>query len=216
MISLDQALDHLLHRRSYREAFLADRHALLDLAPDDLAALATLDRAQLVLAAEGVREDLLQRSHRGSGGLRALYPRTIAAWTQAHPEDETLHELLFGFMESEPFARYHELPFAGQGLCLEEAFHRFAESASIGDPTAREEEFLTAMVKALLLSPRPDFSVPAEIRRTPGGFFALGTRGDPALYAAVQGRLVLGPLTPFLAALLEAPEEAATTAARHG
>lgn len=216
MISLDQALDRLLHRRSYREAFLAGHHALLDLAPADLAALATLDREQLRLSAEGVREDLLARVHRGSGGLRALYPRTLAAWREAHPDDDDLRELLFTFMESAPFARYHELPFAGPGLCLEEAFHRFAEERALGDARVREDEFLTAMVKALLLSPRPAFTLPAEIRSAPAGHFALGTRGEPALYAAVQGRLLLGPLTPFLAALLDAPACAEEAAQRHG
>ena len=92
-----------------------------------------------------------------------------------------------------------------------ERLAREAEEARV-----REEEFLTAMVKALLLSPRPAFTLPAEIRRAPAGHFALGTRGEPALYAAVQGRLLLGPLTPFLAALLDAPARAEEAAQRHG
>src|SRR5262249_39153400 len=103
VIGLDGALDRLLHRRSYREAFLAERTEALGLADEDLEGLAGLDREALVREAEAVRDDLLHRRHRGSGGLLALYPRTLAAWAAAHPEDEGLAELLSRFMESAAF-----------------------------------------------------------------------------------------------------------------
>jgi hypothetical protein len=216
VIGLDLALDRLLHRRAYREAFLAGRLDALELSGEDLEALAAIDRAALVREAEAVRLDLLHRHHRGSGGLLSLYPRTLAAWRAAHPDDPELVELLSRFMESEAFGEYREIPFAGPGQCLEEAFHRFCEAEAIGDGSAREDEFLTAMMKALLLSPRPAFTLPAEIRTSAGGFFAVGRRGDPRLHAAVSGRLLSGPLTPFLAELLSSPDAPEEIASRHG
>ena len=69
------------------------------------------------------------------------------------------------------------------------------------------------MIKALLLSPRPDFSVPAVVCACPRGVYALA---GTTLYAALDGKYVTGPLTPFLVDLLveESPPEA--IAARHG
>jgi hypothetical protein len=216
MISLDVALDRLLHHRSYREAFLAGRAETLDLSGEDLEALASIDRAALAREADAVRDDLLHRRHRGSGGLLSLYPRTIAAFRIAHPEDNELVELLSRFMESDAFAEHREIPFAGAGPSLEEAFYRFCEAEEIGAPAEREDELLLAMAKALLLSPRPAFTLPAEIRTTAAGFFAVSRRGDPRLYAAVSGRLLTGPLTPFLAELLRSADDPATIASRHG
>jgi hypothetical protein len=216
LIGLDVALDRLLHCRAYREDFLAGRLEALDLSGEDLEALATVDRATLVREAEAVLRDLLQRHHRGSGDLLALYPRTVDAWRAAHPDDPELVELISRFAESAAFAEYREIPFAGPGRCLEEAFHRFSEAEAIGDPGAREDEFLTAMMKALLLSPTPSFTLPAEIRTSAGGFYALGRRGDPRLYAVTSGRLVTGTLTPFLAELLDSADPPAEIAVRHG
>jgi hypothetical protein len=216
-LGLDDALDRLLHQRSVREAFLAGRFDALALARDDLEALATVDRAQLSSAADKVRTDLLHRRHRGSGGLPSLYPRTLAAWTAAHPEDADFVELLSRFMESEAFGEYREIPFSGPGCSLEEAFHRFCEGQDIGEPAARNEEFFTAMMKALLLSPRADFTLPVEVQVSAGGFFAVSRRSDPPmLYAAVAGRLLAGALTPFLAELLTCGHSPSSVAERYG
>jgi len=133
MISLDQALDRLLHDRSYRSAFLAERFDALDLAPDDLDALGSIDRQQLVRTAERVAKDLIGRKHRGSGGLLELYPNTLGA--------DRLDETVYRFLESAAFQDYRELPFAGDGISLEEAFFRFCEAEGIGEPAVREQEF---------------------------------------------------------------------------
>lgn len=215
MIPLDRALDRLLHHRSYLRAFLADRTDLLDVSAEDLLALRSIDKAQLRKAADRVRDDLLQRKHRGSGGLSAMYPCTIGAWKSAHPEDADLHELLSAFMESGPFDNYRELPSAGLGLSLEEAFFRFCEAEAIGDGATRQREFLTAMMKALVVSPCPGFLLPAMIRRVEEGFFAVGARAEPALYAAVRGRLTIGPITPFLSDLLTSSDSPVEVARRH-
>ncbi len=203
-MTLDQALDRLLHDAGYRAAFLAG--ATLDLAPDDLDALRCLDPVELESAAAGVRRDLMTRGYRGSGGLAAVFPRTLAAWEQD----------LDGFLASPAYAAYREVPFAGAGTCLEEAFYRFCEAENIGDAVTREHEFLGAILRALAVSSDPAFTLPPEIRRVPGGFLAIASRGAPMLYLAVHGRLITGELTPFLAELVWEPEEAVAIAARHG
>jgi hypothetical protein len=217
VIGLDDALDRLIHRRSWREAFLAGRTEALGLVDEDLEALASLSPEELEREAASVREDLLRRRHRGSGTLRDLYPRTLAAWTVAHPDDADFVELLSRFMESGAFEGYREIPFAGRGLCLEEAFYRFCEAEEIGEAADREAEFLGAMIKAVLTSPDPDFTLPAELHATAQGFFAVAERGaEPRLFAAVARRMITGALTPFLADLLLRDENPTCVAERHG
>jgi len=125
VISLDEALDRLLHHRSYLDAFLAGRVNELDVSADDLQALLCIDPVQLRKTAQRVRADVIQRKHRGSGGLLELYPRTVNAWRAAHPEDVQLDELLAQFLESAAFETYRETSLSGPGVCLEESFVRF-------------------------------------------------------------------------------------------
>ncbi len=216
MIALDEALDRLLHLRAYRQALLEKRWAALDLSEHDLAALESIDVEQLRRTAERVVRDLAGRKHRGSGGLRELFPRTLEAWLTKHPEDADLEELMLRFLESDAHTGYRELPFTGVGTSLEEAFFLFCEGAGIGDATTRELELLSALVKALLLSPNPSFSVPAAVRAIPHGFLAVARRGAPHLFAAARGRFISGPITPFVADLLTSVEDAAEVARRHG
>jgi hypothetical protein len=93
---------------------------------------------------------------------------------------------------------------------LEEAFYRFCEYVGLGDPPVREDEWLTAQLRALALCPEPAFVVPAELRRAPRGWFAIA--GDPpVLYAALAGRAIRGTITPSIAAVLrgeKAPDDA--------
>lgn len=209
MIPLDLALDRLLHKPRVLAAFLARGPAALDLAPDDAAALATLDRAELVRTATRIRDGLLHTPHRGSGSLLDRFPRTLAA----HRDD--LAALAEAFLDSPAFDEHRALPFAGPGRALEEAFFRFAEAAGLGDPATREAEFLAAILRALAVDPDPDFLVPDVVRAAPGGRFAVTTRSGPTLFAALAGRLVTGPITPFLADLLRADEPPDELARRH-
>ena len=172
MISLDQATDRLLHHASYRQAFLEGRYQELELKEEDLAALQQLDRSQLVETALSVRRSLLERKHRGSGGIRAAYPITLQAWQQRF-DDEDLTLFLDRFMESKAFDSYREIPHAGLGLSLEEACFRFFENQAIGTAAQREQEFLAGMCKALALNPKPAFLVGDPLRRVPAGWFAV-------------------------------------------
>jgi len=72
------------------------------------------------------------------------------------------------------------------------------------------------MMKALVVSSRPDFTLPEELHCVDQGFFAVGRRGPPMLYAAVRGNLVLGPITPFIADLLLLTSAPLEIARKHG
>ena len=206
---ISTALHRLLTDRTYRAAFLEGRHDELGLSPQDLKDLSTIDPDQLREAANTFRDDLLRRQHRGTGGLRTLYRETLGS--------VDAKDVISCFMESSHYESYRETIHAGIGLCLEEAFYRFCEDNEIGVPSVREREYLTAMARALLFSPRPGFQLPREFHWVPGGFVAVAHRGESAiLCAALQGRLISGPLTPLLADLLSAGVDAQEVGARHG
>jgi hypothetical protein len=153
-----------------------------------------------------VRRMVLERRHRGTGSLRDWYPKTIAAWLTAHPEDAGLNQLAADFCASDACALWRE--HAG-GISLEEALYRFFCAIGIGD----EDEFLSAVVRALAVAPRASFRWPDQLRRTAHGCVAL-TR-DFVLHAAVNGRYVRGPVTPLVADLLRG-EPVGTVAQRFG
>ena len=212
-LTLDDALERLLVDAAYRADFVAGRWERLGVSEADREALATIDRVQLARTAERVRADLAERQYRGSGGLKKLFAATIGAWLEAGASEEALFE---AFIASPDYQTYRELPFAGPGACLEEAFYRFACAAAIGDPIVREAEFLAAIAKAVLLSPDPTFVVPRELHRAPVGWFAL-TQLAPSqrLYAAARGRYIEGPVTPFLAEVLTSADAPEVVATRH-
>lgn len=214
-LPMNDLLERLLVDRRWLDAFLADDPSLaLDRAQAE--ALSTIDREQLVATADRMREDLLKRQYSGSGGLLKLFPKTIDGWRTDHPADERLMVLMDAFMASDAWLDYRELPWAGEGACLEEAFFRFCDSGDIGDARDREAEFLGAVTKAVGLCPAPAFRIPRELRPARAGWFAVSTRAPiPTLYAAVAGRVVAGPITPFLAALLSRPDEGEVVAEEH-
>jgi hypothetical protein len=215
MISLDVALDRLIHKRACRAAFLEDNSAF-GLPEADQSALREMDTRTLAELGRSVAMDLVSRKHVGSGSLLDLYPRTIEAFRRRHERhDDATLELAYTFMDSAAFDQYREFPHAGAGTTLEEAFYRFAEAEDLGDPVVREAEFLAAMAKLLCANPRIDARLPAELRSAANGHYAVSARGAPVLYGAVLGRFVTGPLTPFLADLLVTGADHEKTAERH-
>jgi hypothetical protein len=151
-------------------------------------------------AAEAVRRMVLERSHRGTGGLRAWYPNTIAAWHLAHPGDAALDMLATRFCSSAPCRLWREFPAEDIGISLEEALYRFFLETHVGDAAILEEEFLSAILRSLAVAPRARFRWPPSIRRAPGGCFAVSQRF--VLHAAIDGRYVCGEITPLVGALL--------------
>jgi hypothetical protein len=215
-MSLDAALDRLIHVRSCRRAFLAGEDAALDCSPEHAVELRSIDGKVLEELALSVAADLFSQKHAGSGGLLDLFPQTVESFRRRHGLKDALLDLACVFMESPAFDSYREIPFTGPGVCLEESFYRFAEACDLGDPVVREMEFLAAMAKLFCASPRADITLPSEVQRTEHGYYSVSSRGFPTLYGALRGRFVTGRLTPFLAALLEPGADFAQMAEQHG
>ncbi len=224
MISLDRALDRLIHDRAYRSAFIQGNFAALDLSAAELHELSTIDPRALCRLSERVARETLARKHAGSGSLLELYPNTIAAWRQRDLQADWQLALGIAFLESGPFGACREVFGAGESTALEHAFYDFAEALDLATPEIREHEFLAAMMKLYLANPRAALLLPEHLRRLPGGVYALTRRSPLMLYAAVAGRFIRGPVTPFLADLIGAlpssgpsvPVKLAAVALRHG
>ena len=172
--------------------------------------LSTLDIDEVEEAAREVRRMVLGRTHRGTGGIEAWFPSTLAAWRASHPDDRDLDGLLSLFCASPSCVAWRE---HGPGISIEEAFYRLFLDAGVGDPATLHEEFVGAIVRALAVTPRARFARPNLVHRAPGGCYALGKKGT--LHAALDGKYVHGPVTPLIAALLEG-EPASDVARRHG
>jgi hypothetical protein len=202
---LNDVLEALLYRRADREAFLAGDLARFGLSDEDTDALRTIDPEQLVSAAKLAREHVLSRSHRGVGSLVQAFPETIQAWQAAHPGC-TLDDLAEELVASPPFFEaYRTNAFAGKGIALEEAFFRFAEQASLGTHAVRFREYARALLRGLSVTPDPVFAIPDLVRRAPKGLFVV----DPTtltLFAILGGKVIEGPLTPYIAAILTSAE----------
>lgn len=141
---------------------------------------------------EQIHRGLLTHTHAGCGSLRERFPQTIAAWCTSNPEDEQLFELSKAFSKSDAHSTYVELAAGGPGTCIEEAFYQFCCANSIGNHTVLEEEFLSAMMRALATSPEPAFSIPASIKRSRNDYIAVSSKG--IVHAISKGRIIRGRL----------------------
>ena len=206
--AIDVELERLLYRRDYRRAFCEGQLEIPE--------LSGLDRGVLDRLAERIVREVFARKYLGSGSLLDVYPGTIKAACRAISGEQALLELGYAFLESAAFERHRELPFTGVGIAIEHAFFEFTEHAELGDPVLREHEFLAAMIRLLVVSPRAAIELPDGIHPLKSGFYAVSERGRPTLFAALGGRYVSGPLTPFLAELLAPDARPAAVAARHG
>ena len=202
---LNDVLDALLYRKRDREAFLAGDLARFDLSAADQAALKTIDPSQLESAARLARDHVLRRSHRGAGSLVQMFGQTVRAWQTERAEPD-LDAMAESFVASRHFDAYRTHAFAGPGIGIEEAFFRFAEEEAIGHASVRFRECAVAVLRGLLATPRPTFLLPAFVRAAPRGHFVVAPEG-PTLYAALNGRFVEGPITPYIASVLtETPD----------
>jgi hypothetical protein len=196
--AFEDALAALLYDERARERLRvgqADDHRFL-----------TLDIAEVDEAARGVRRMVAERTHRGTGGLEDWFPRTVAAWRLAHPDDEGLDGLLRLFCASAHCSAWRE---AGSGISLEEAFYRLLSDLGVGDRETVEDEFLGAIVRTLAISPRARFARPSALRDARRGCYAVSNRG--VLHASLDGKYVHGALTPLVVDLLSgvAPDDVA-------
>ena len=192
----------LLSGASFEEALASllydeDARARLRLGKADDCRFLKLDVDEVDEAARGVRRMVRERTHRGTGGLADWFPKTLAAWREAHPEDDDLDGLLTLFCASPSCSAWREY---GSGVSLEEALYRFWLDVGVGDLGTAEEEFLGAIVRTLAISPDARFERPTELRAAPGGCYAVSRRG--VLHASLYGSYVHGTLTPLVLELL--------------
>lgn len=141
---------------------------------------------------ERISQGLLTHTHAGCGSLRQRFPQTLAAWCLSNPDDEKLVHLSKVFSKSVAHRSHVELAAGGPGTCIEEAFYQFCCTHKIGDQTVLEEEFLSAMMRALATSPEPAFSIPSTIKRTQKDFIAVSSNG--IVHAISKGRIIRGRL----------------------
>jgi hypothetical protein len=152
------------------------------------------------------------RVQRGTGRLADAFPLCVAGWRAAHPDDVTLDALFARFLASPHVDAWREQPGLVGGACLEACFAAFARAERLAPASDCEEELLSVLLRTLTVVPEPAFDPPPEIRRAPGGWFAVSSTEPPILHAALRGRYLRGPLTPGLVALLAADGEPPSSA----
>jgi hypothetical protein len=213
-MSLERALYSLLYHRASRDAFVERDADRLGVSNREMRLLTTIDREQLERAARLVTEGILTRAYQGEGTLLEAFPRTIEAWRRANPR-RTLEDLAADFAESQHFDAYRGVPTSKNGASLEEAFFRFCDENSIGDPQARKAECARAVIKTLVATPLPPFRLPEFVLPAPRGHFAIVEEDEgTTLFAAIERRLITGRITPFLATLLASREPPTLVAIR--
>ena len=234
--SLDEVLYRLLFDSHFCRTFTSGKWADLPIRPSDYDHLMSVDTDELGKMATLVRRDVL--SGAGSGNLLRSFPRTFMTLATAGraPED-----IVDRFVASEDFRESRELPFAGRGLSIEEAFYNFVA----GDPELvmswhgqhpwMLHEFLSAIFAILATSPEPNFEIRTPtVRQNHACRYALVTysaaficairnvevrepKGDERifLYAAANQALIRGPISTTAAAILIREHRSGSSASYH-
>ncbi len=166
--------------------------------------LRTPSRCDVDALADEICTRLTQRANRGVGRLQNAFPKTIAACTQASGEAP----LFEAFLASPESAPWMPVPFAGLGPCLEQCFADWATQQPWADDDVVLHELLTAVCRALATDPTPAFVPPTAFRGQPGHWVAVTIGASPTVFAAVQGKVVTGPITPLIAGLLQGQSDA--------
>ena len=131
-----------------------------------------------------IQKGILTLRHRGFGGLRKAFPKTLASWIAGHPDDLELTDLIAAFVASDAYLLIGE---TAPGVCVEEAFYRFI--SQVEGVQASRSEMLAAVMAALAVNPDPVFHV------LDGGFTQRNTMwvavDGGQLIAAIPGRGVV-------------------------
>ncbi len=218
-LSLPEALYRLLFKRSYRQAFLEGNHQFLDLSEWDLQQLRTIDHEELQATAKNICRNLLSGNLDTNGGLLQAYPSVFQELKNLQINSI---ELMYEFMETSFFDDYREVPFGGEGICVEEAFYYFLKNyspfikANPYNKLMLTHEFLTSLLSILVINKDPHFVVKTDQVICNGKVFyavqyfpsqivaALVNRPVemqeqaeseiPFLYAATEKTLIKGPI----------------------
>ncbi|ASS76606.1 hypothetical protein CIG75_17630 [Tumebacillus algifaecis] len=228
LVTIDRALYRLLHQRTYREAFLAGRYAELGWSEQVAQAFETVDRDELTATAKQISRRLLAGDRTSSKGLRGAFGRVFQALEAA---GRPALDVVDAFVESQQYEAYREVPYAGTGICVEEAFYEFLKRDQW---FVRDEwlmcllthEFLTALLGILTVNQAPAFVVRTELlqqnavarfalqrypRQVADALAGRALQGDDEviwLYAATTAHFLSGPVSPLVAELLSRTEGA--------
>ena len=220
---LNEVLYRLIYHRSYRDLFVSDPHEL-KLDAETTANLFAIDREELMGTARRVRQNVLTGDG-VAGGLTRSYSMVFSILADLGVRNDDVAE---AFMESECFRDFHDLPFVGTGITLEEAFYEFLSGDEHGLPTTDgltlwlQHEFLTALTSLMVLNPDPNFvwRTPLvrhngvanyAVVRYPAAFIGRlakrawdGESPDSLyLYASGTSGLVTGPISEVAGAIIE-------------
>ena len=134
-----------------------------------------------------------------------MYPRTFTYWNKLHPGDTGYSKLMGAFLESVEFDRFREMPFAGKGISIEEAFFLFQRRLAKVRLQIVENEFFAALMRALVFSNEPAFEIEdPRVKRLKQGAFVVVEHDDAiTLFAAANGNVIQGAITPLIAWVLQ-------------
>jgi hypothetical protein len=221
---LDEVLYRLLYHRSYRDAFLRREYNLLNVEPQVLKALKTVDPRELMKMSNQICREIIYGSPEAPFGLERAYGKVLRAM-EASGRD--IRALVAAFLESSYFEACSALPISDHCITIEEAFHEFARSdrefleASPENEAWLTHEFLTAVISLFAVNRRPSFSTRAYIRHNSVAYYAAplyshafiaqlnsinepsGTATSLYLYAAAGGRFIRGKISPISLSLIE-------------
>jgi hypothetical protein len=226
-ISLPEALYRLLFKRSYRQAFIEGNHHLLGLSEWDLKQLRTIDHEELQATAKNICRNLLSGNLDTNGGLLQAYPGVFQELKNLQINSI---ELMYEFMETSFFDDYREVPFGGEGICVEEAFYYFLQNyspfieASPYNKLMLTHEFLTSLLSILVINKDPHFVVKtdqvicngkvlyavqyfpsqivAALMNRPVEIEEQAESEIPFLYAATEKTLIKGPINELTIELI--------------
>ncbi len=158
-----------------------------------------------------VSERVGKRRSLGLAPLRERFAPVFSGWADRHPDDLDGQGLLEAFCRHPAYRLWVEFPGQRAGLCLEEAFSRFAESLPWVDRAELTHCRYSSLIKALAIDPNPAFVLPPELRRRPGLDLIVDS-DNGRLYASVKGRVIIGPVTHLAVALLQGVSPATVAA----
>lgn len=223
--SLDELLYNLLYDYQYRNNFLNDELNELNLSADHLNHIKTIDKEELAATATTIVRNLMSGNIEHNGGLRTSFPGVFQA-LEFRKTDITL--LMHKFLASKHFEGYMELPYAGEGTCIEEAFYNYLSEneefilAAENNHLLLKHEFLNAIISILTVNKHPFFRIDSDLVKNNGHIYyayqtyskeiseALSGKkvaGDSEmviwLYAATEKNLVRGPIHPSILEMVE-------------
>jgi hypothetical protein len=228
---LTDLITRLLLDGGLRDRLASEGAAAVAANAAELECLETVDLEELDTAARRFRSGIWRLGR--EGGLSFTFPRSLRMLAQAGTEGPAL---LTAFIGSRQFGQFRLVPYAGQGLCVEESFASFLLDAAgdNADTVLREtitHELMISLFTALSTEQPLSFVIQApavvETRRgyaalcsySPAALAAWGEKGTgpsvvPYAYFAVPGRVARGTVTSRVAAAFETSPTAAGDAAR--